>query len=201
MHLANVVLFAHIAVAIVAFVVAGLLLTGLAQLRAARNMSALRAWAGIVHRAEPLFPILVVVLIALGAWLIALSHGEFAWSQGWIITSLVGLVLMEAFGGAVLAPAGKRMHALIESAPDGPVSDELRSAITNPAAWIGTYANTGIATGIVFLMATKPNAVVSVVVVVVAAALACAIGVLTLGRGTVAKPATLATAESAGEPA
>jgi hypothetical protein len=176
MHLADVVLFVHIAVAIAAFGVAAVLLTGLAQMRSARNMSTLRSWSGIVHRAEPMFPILVVVLIGLGAWLIALSDGEFAWSQGWIIVTLVGLVIMEGFGGAVLAPAGKRLHALIDAEPDGPVSPELRAAITEPVTWIGGYVNTGIATGIVFLMATKPNAWISIVVVVVAAALAAGIG-------------------------
>lgn len=176
MHLVDVVLFLHIIVAIAAFGVAAVLLTGLAQMRAARNMSALRSWAGIVHRAEPLFPALVIVLIGLGAWLIALSHGEFAWSQGWIIVTLVGLVIMEGFGAAVLAPAGKRLHARIEAEPDGPVSAELRAAITDPAPWLGGYVNTGIAVGIVFLMATKPNGALSVVVVVAAAALAGALG-------------------------
>jgi hypothetical protein len=176
MHLADVVLFLHIAVAIAAFGVAAVLLTGLTQLRSARNMSTLRSWAGIVHRAEPLFPLLVVVLIGLGAWLIALSDGEFAWSQGWIIVTLVGLAIMEGFGGVVLAPAGKRLHALIEAEPDGPVSPELRAAITEPVSWIGGFASTGIATGIVFLMATKPNALLSAVVVVAAAALAAGIG-------------------------
>lgn len=176
MHLVDVVLFLHITVAIAAFGVAAVLLTGLSQMRSAKNMSALRSWAGLVHRAEPLFPVLVVVLIGLGAWLIALSDGEFAWSQGWIIVTLVSLVIMEAFGGAVLAPAGKRLHARIEAEPDGPVSAELRAEITDPVTWLGGYFNTGIAIGIVFLMANKPNGLVSVLVVVIASALACAVG-------------------------
>lgn len=200
MHLADVVLFLHIAVAIAAFGVAAVLLTGLAQMRSARKMSALRSWAGIVHRAEPLFPILVVVLIGLGAWLIALSDGEFGWSQGWIIVTLVGLVIMEGFGGAVLAPAGKRLHSLIEAEPDGPVSPELHAAITDPVSWIGGYANTGIATGIVFLMATKPNALISAVVVMAAAALAAGIGAR-LRMPSRAQAAELLPAASASESA
>jgi hypothetical protein len=204
MHLVDVVLFLHIIVAIAAFGVAAVLLTGLAQMRSAKNMSALRSWAGIVHRAEPLFPVLVVVLIALGAWLIALSDGEFGWSQGWIIVTLVSLVIMEAFGGAVLAPAGKRLHARIEAEPDGPVSPELRAAITDPVPWLGGYFNTGIAIGIVFLMANKPNGLVSVLVVVIASALACGVGarLRAPARARASEPAAeLAAASVPSEPA
>lgn len=204
MHLVDVVLFLHITVAIAAFGVAAVLLTGLSQMRSAKNMSALRSWAGLVHRAEPLFPVLVVVLIGLGAWLIALSDGEFAWSQGWIIVTLVSLVIMEAFGGAVLAPAGKRLHARIEAEPDGPVSPELRAAITDPVSWLGGYFNTGIAIGIVFLMANKPNGLVSVLVVVIASALACAVGARLRmpARASASEPAVeLAAASLPSEPA
>lgn len=198
MHLVDVVLFLHIAVAIAAFGVAALLMTGLVQMRSARNMSALRSWAGIVHRAEPMFPVLVVILIGLGAWLIALSDGEFAWSQGWIIVTLVSLVVMEGFGGAVLAPAGKRLHALIEAEPDGPVSPALRAAITDPVPWLGGYVSTGIATGIVFLMATKPNGLVSVLVVVIASAVAVGIGAR-LRMPSRAKTADLVATDAASE--
>lgn len=73
-HLVDVVLFLHIAVAVLAFGVAGLLLTALSQMRSAQSVAVLRTWQRMSHRVEPWFPILVVVLIGLGAWLIALSH-------------------------------------------------------------------------------------------------------------------------------
>jgi hypothetical protein len=155
-HGADAVLFLHIAVAVFTFGIAGLMLTGLTQMRNAEEISVLRSWARVNHRVEPWFPILVLVLIALGAWLIGLSHKEFSWSDGWVDTAIVGLVLMEAYGGIVLAPAGKKLHAMVEDEPNGRVSDELRAAVMNPMVWAGAYGNTGVALGILFTMPTKP---------------------------------------------
>ena len=79
--LADVVLFLHIVVALSAFAVAAVLLVSLAQSRKAETIAVLRPWARVAHRAEPMFPILVLFLILLGAWLIHLSDGEFSWSD------------------------------------------------------------------------------------------------------------------------
>lgn len=181
--LANVVLFLHVGVAVVAFVIAGILLTGMVQMRSAKEMSVLRSWAGVTGRIEPVFPALVLVLIALGAWLIHLSGGDFRWSDGWVVTSVTGLVAMEAYGGIVLAPAGKRLHSIVAAQPDGPVPAEIRSAVLNPAVWAGAFGNTGTALGILFLMPTKPAGAAAVVIVVVTTVAATAIG-LGLVRAT-----------------
>ncbi len=134
-HFIDVVLFLHIAIAVLAFGVAGIMLTALAQMRSADSIAVLRTWQRVTHRVEPWFPILVLFLIGLGAWLIALSHGEFSWRDGWVITAVVTLVIMEGYGGAVLAPNAKRLHTRIEATPDGPVPDDLRAAVLN--RWSG----------------------------------------------------------------
>ena len=139
----DVVLFLHITVAIAAFGVAAVLLVSMSQMRRAENVSVLRSWARVAHRAEPMFPVLVLFLIVLGAWLIHLSGGEFSWSDGWVITAVVGLVIMEAYGGIVLAPAGKKLHETVEATPDGAVPPNLRAMVLNRLAWAGSYGNTG----------------------------------------------------------
>lgn len=175
-HFIDVVLFLHIAIAVLAFGVAGIMLTALAQMRSADSIAVLRTWQRVTHRVEPWFPILVLFLIGLGAWLIALSHGEFSWRDGWVITAVVTLVIMEGYGGAVLAPNAKRLHTRIEATPDGPVPDDLRAAVLNPLVWAGAWGETGLAAGILFLMPTKPTGVSPVVIVVGAGLVAVSIG-------------------------
>jgi hypothetical protein len=174
--LVGVVLFLHVAVAVVTFGIASILLTGMVQMRSAREMSVLRSWAGVNGRIEPAFPVLVLILIGLGAWLIHLSQGEFRWSDGWVVTSIVALIVMEAYGGIVLAPAGKRLHSLVAAQQDGPVPPQIRVAVLSRAVWAGAFGNTGTALGILFLMPTKPAAPAAVVIVIAATLVATAIG-------------------------
>lgn len=175
-HLVDVVLFVHIAVAVVAFAVAGLLLTALAQMRTADTVAVLRTWQRSAHRVEPWFPILALALLALGGWLIALSHREFRWSDGWVLTAVATLVIMEVYGGAVLAPNSKRLHTMIENIPDGPVPGHVYTAVMNPLVWAGTWGETGLAAGILFLMPTKPAGAWSIAIVAVVGLIAVVIG-------------------------
>lgn len=195
MHLVDAVLFAHVIVAVVAFAVAGVLHVGQWYSRSAGTVAELRIWGRVAHRLEPLFPALAIVLFGLGAWLLSLSDGGFRWSDGWVITSAVGLGVMELVGGALLAPRSKKMSALLADAPDGPVDPAVRATACDPAVWALSHFATGTALGIVFLMTAKPSGAVSVAVVVLAAAVATAVGAAgartaVRGRVAVAEPAT-----------
>jgi len=192
MKTADVVLFLHIGVAIAAFSVAAVLLVSLSQMNRAENVSVLRSWARVAHRAEPMFPILVLVLIVLGAWLIHLSGGEFAWSDSWVVTAVIGLVLMEAYGGMVLAPAGKKLHETVEATPDGAIPSNVRAMVRNRAVWAGSYGNTGIALGILFTMPTKPSGAWPVVIVVALGIVATLIGLRLAGAPDTATVASTA---------
>lgn len=176
LHLVDVVLFLHIAVAVLTFGVAGLLLTALQQMRSADSLAVLRSWQRLAHRIEPWSPVLVLLLIGLGAWLISLSHNKFTWTDGWILTAVTTLVVMEAYGGAVLAPTGKRLNALVETTPDGPVPEQVHAAVMNPLVWAGAWGETGLAAGILFLMPTKPSGAWPVAVVAVTGLLGAASG-------------------------
>jgi hypothetical protein len=155
----GVVLFLHITVAIVAFAMAGVMHTALNVVARGRSVQDLRSWAAVMHRIEPLFPLLALLLLGLGVWLVHLGHGTgdaFSFSDGWIITAMVTLVAVEAAGGAVLAPHGKKLVALIHEAPDGPVSHDIRTAAFRPLFWDLVHITTFGFIGVVFLMAAKP---------------------------------------------
>jgi hypothetical protein len=156
----GVVLFLHITVAIVAFAMAGVMHTSLQVVGRAREVQAIRSWGAVMHRIEPLFPMMALLLLALGAWLVHLgAHTDdaFSFSDGWIITAITTLVLVEAAGGAILAPRGKKLTQLIRDAPDGAVTDDIHRSATDPWVWHAAHITTFGFLGVVFLMAAKPD--------------------------------------------
>ncbi|MDQ1700523.1 MAG: hypothetical protein QOG34_2386 [Frankiaceae bacterium] len=171
---AGVVLFLHIAVAIVAFAMAGVLHSALQVFGRARRVEEVRTWAAVAHRIEPLFPVMALLLLGLGAWLVHLGKNtddKFSFSTGWILTAIVTLVVVEAIGGAVLAPRGKKLNGLIAAAPDGEVTDEIRAAARDPLFWDMAHLTTFGFLGVVFIMAAKPDGAWAVVFPVVGAVL------------------------------
>lgn len=164
------VLFLHIFTAIIAFMMAAIVHAGLPALARARDVREMRSWAAILHRLEPLFPIAALVLLLLGAWLVHLSDGEIHWGDGWLLTSLIALIVVEGVAGAKLAPKAKAAVKAVEDSPDGPVPDSLRrSAGLEPWIWYPSHVATFGFAAVVFLMAAKPAGGWAVVIVVVGA--------------------------------
>lgn len=164
------VLFLHITLVIVSLSLATVLHTALLLLRAARDVSAVRAWPAVISVVEPLLPVGAIAVLATGLWLLSLSDGEFALGDGWVIASIVGLVGAELVG-ALLAPRSKALREAIKAAPDGPLDADLRRRTLDPALWLGAHAATATFLAIVFVMAVKPTGVVSGVVIAVVALL------------------------------
>lgn len=156
----GVILFLHISVVIVAFAMAGVMHTALQTTARAGTVQELRSWGKAMHRIEPLFPVMALLLLGFGIWLVHLGEhtgDAFRFSDGWVVTAIVALVVVEAMGGAILAPRGKKLTELIEHAPDGEVSDEIRASTTDPMVWYAAHITTFAFLGVVFLMAAKPT--------------------------------------------
>ena len=203
----GVVLFLHIAVAIVAFAMAGVLHTALNVIARGRTVQELRSWASVVHRIEPLLPLMALALLGLGAWLVHLgAHTDdaFSFSDGWIITAIVTLVLVEAIGGIVLAPRGRRLVELISTAADGPVTHDIRTAAFSRPFWHLAHVTTFGFLGVVFLMAAKPAGAWAWIYPVAGAVLGVALSHAQLGAaarslGAAEIPGQRTTAETASE--
>lgn len=156
----GVVLFLHISVVIFAFAMAGVMHAALQATARASTVQELRSWGKAMHRIEPLFPVTALLLLGFGIWLVHLGEhtdDAFRFSDGWIVTAIVALVAVEAMGGAILAPRGKKLTGLVEHAPDGPVTDEIRASTTDPMVWYAAHITTFAFLGVVFLMAAKPT--------------------------------------------
>src|SRR5471032_1195823 len=161
------VLFLHILTAIVAFMMAAIVHAGLPALARARDVREMRSWAALLHRLEPLFPIAALVLLLLGAWLIHLSKGRIHWGDGWLLTSLITLIVVEAVAGAKLAPKAKAAVKAVEDAADGPVPDSVRRTALEPWIWYPSHVATFGFAAVVFLMAARPAGAWAVVIVIV----------------------------------
>lgn len=156
--LSGFVLFLHIAVAIAAFMIAGVLHGALQALARARTTTEMRPWAAAVHRLEPLLPISALALLVLGAWLVHLEHGEgLRWSDGWVITAVVTLIVVEGAAGALLAPRTKKLVQRIHDSADGGVPQDVHDATLDPVIWHIAHVATVGFLGVVFLMAAKPS--------------------------------------------
>jgi len=157
---AGVVLFLHIAVAIVAFAMAGVLHTSLQVIGRARRVEEIRTWGAVAHKLEPLLPLMALALLALGAWLVHLGQhtdDKFSFSTGWVLTAIVTVVVVEAIGGILLKPRGERLNELIATAPDGDIPPEIRTAARDSVFWDMAHLTTFAFLGIVFVMAAKPD--------------------------------------------
>ena len=173
---ADVVLFTHIFFVIAGLSLAAVLHTGLLLQRAARQVAAIRSWPRVIAVVEAALPVLAVLILLTGAWLLHLSTGEFGWSDGWVIAFLVALVAAEAAGAAIGRRSAALRHA-IDTAPDGPIDGDLRRRILDPALWCVPNAITATFLAVVFVMVVKPSGLGSAMVIVVIALLGALSGI------------------------
>jgi hypothetical protein len=155
----GVALFLHIGVAIAGFMVAAILHASFHVLGRAKTVGEVRPLVSLMHRLEPLLPILALVLLVLGAWLVHLGHDSdgFRFSDGWITTGIVTIVVIEGLAGTQLAPRTKAIVERIKDASDGPIPTELRQQVLDPVMWDVAHVATGSFLGMVLVMADKPS--------------------------------------------
>ena len=180
----GVVLFLHITVAIIAFAMAGVLHTSLQVIGRGRRVEEIRSWGAVAHRLEPLLPVMALILLGLGAWLVHLGEhtdDAFRFTTGWVLTAIVTVVAVEAVGGILLKPRGEKLSALIAAAPDGDVPEEITRVARDPIFWDMAHLTTFGFIGVVFLMAAKPSGAWAPVFPVVGAVIGVVLSRLQLG--------------------
>lgn len=165
MSLYSLALFVHVSGAIGAFVSLGIWLFGLAALQRARRVELVRALAWLVIVASPLM-VISVLLLGLAGFAMALS----TWSllTPWIAVSLAMVVLIGPVGAFVLDPRMRSIFADAQAAPDGPLPDHLHARTHNPMLATAASILTTLLLGIVFLMTTKPELFMAILVIGVA---------------------------------
>ncbi len=175
MHLVDVVLFLHISAALLAFGTAGALHAVEWLSRGATSVGELRT-SGRAGGLGRLFPIAILLLLLLGAWLLHLSEGTFSFSDGWVWTAVVALVILGATGGLIMDKHAKAFRSLLAATPDGPIPDAMRELAFDTRSWTVGHFDTALALAVVFNMTTKPDTLGAIVVLVVGGAIGGAIG-------------------------
>ena len=100
----------------------------------ATDMQQVRERLALLDKVGPFFGIAALLLIAFGAYLIQIApsdRDEIGWGEGWILTALISLVVVEAVGGGVIGRGVKAMIRTLEGVPDGPVTAETRAVLAD----------------------------------------------------------------------
>ena len=158
MALIDVVLFLHIAVAISAFALSGVVHTSEWLLkRSATAGEALRM--ARVQRLAPLFGVLILLLLALGSWLVYLSEDpdKFSFGDPFVYTALVVLAVAFVDGPLIMGRHGKELGVALAQSPDGTITPQARALMDKPLPHIVSYSNTFVVLAVVFDMAVKPG--------------------------------------------
>ncbi len=179
MHLYDVVLFLHIATIMAAIGLATTLHHAEWSTRRASTVGELRTVTAVYRRGN-LFPILIILLFAEGAWLLHLSKKQaetFRFADAWVWTAVVALVILMVAGGAIIGRQASKYAKLIAVTPDGPITAEVRTATFTTSTWATSHMNTFLAIAVVFNMVTKPsNNATAILVLVIGMAVGAGIG-------------------------
>lgn len=91
----SVLIFAHVLGAVALFAALGIEVVAFRRLRRARTADQARTWMGPLREAGRLGPVAMVTILIAGVWMMALRWGP----EPWILTALVGLVVMAVLRG------------------------------------------------------------------------------------------------------
>jgi hypothetical protein len=180
MELYDVVKFVHISTLLAAISLAGYLHYTEWQFRKAQTMGELRLLFA-PQKLGILFAPIIGLLLAFGAWLVKLSEDESAsydYSDGWVWTALIALVILFVGGAGYEGPQGERIMKALLALPDGPVTPEARALVAKRTYWAVSHGETFLAISVACNMVNKPGAAVAILVLVVGSSIGAAIGLM-----------------------
>lgn len=167
MSLYAVALFLHLLTVVAAFFAVALIHAGLIRMRKADRVSEARDALMFAGRTGKAMPLIGLALLLTGAYL---TQSMWSWTTPWIDVAIGGLVAIMAVGGGVL---GRRIAALqpLLQRGDGPVDGTLAASLRDPSLWIIAQLPPLLAIGVMFVMTTKPGAILGIIEILVIVAL------------------------------
>lgn len=161
----TLVLFAHLCGVMGIFIAVGAWLLGLIRLRRARSVAEVRAMCDLLRLADPLMVGSILLLLAAGIYMAVTVWGI---TTGWIIVALVSVAGMAPIGPLVAEPRLKRLAALAQTLPDGPLTAEAQRHATDPVMGTALQTLCTLLLGIEFLMTNKPPLLFAIGVMAIA---------------------------------
>jgi Predicted integral membrane protein (DUF2269) len=172
----NLVLFAHVVGAIGYCISIGAWLLALVGLRRARRVEEARALIHVNTLSAPIGAVSALLILAAGPYL-ALT----AWSllTSWILVALISLLVMVPSSAVLIAPRRGAIVKLLErEAPAGEISPALKQRLRDPVLFGVVQTGAVLLLGLIFLMTTKPDLLVSILTMLVALLLGLALSAL-----------------------
>jgi hypothetical protein len=180
MSLYDVLVFVHIAVLVLAFVLTGAIHTSEWLTARAATVQEMRVLAK-PQKWGVLFGPVVALMLLIGGWLVKLSEdrtAEFSFSDGWAWTAAVVLLIAFAAGLGIHAPHGEKLGKALGQAPEGPATPELRALATETLPWVVGYVVPFMILAVASNMVNKPGTAVSVLVVAIGAVVGAVLGLV-----------------------
>ena len=168
----NLALFVHL-LGLIAFFGAFILLQNAGRrLRAATTWQEARPWLDLLRQVSGM---LIGGLLMMGASGIYMTHKLWSFSAPWVICGIAAAVLLMI---AHPLTAGRRLGELRRMAAEnhGVVGADERALLAGPSLWAPVFAMNGAALGVVWIMASKPGLMGSILFPLVLAGLGALIG-------------------------
>ena len=115
-------------------------------------------------KTEKVFPIAIVGLFLTGAYM---THDVWTWDTGWIIISLIGLILIALQGALVGGRTSKQLEQALHANGPGPLGEEARRMTRHPGLWVTEFTNIGMVLGIMWNMTQKPGTTEAILAIVI----------------------------------
>jgi uncharacterized membrane protein len=183
----STLLFFHLLAVVGLFTGIAIELVSLVRVWRASTLAEVRAACLNVPLIGPIMGISVLLLIAMGAWLMYLTG--VGWSQGWINVVLALTIILAIVGPAVTGRRVDALHALAEQAGDGAITPQIESARQDGALRYLPWLSFFELIAALYVMTAKPNLTVAIVVAIAAACVAVIPALIFKNRGTAPAPA------------
>jgi len=153
----------------------GLELTIITMMRRAKGTQEVGVWAGFGKLMDDfkLMPVAALVLVISGGYLVDKVGEE--WSEGWILFSLIAVIVASVAGFGVIAPRFKSIAAAAGESPDGPVPAAIAGQINDPLLVASIHGNAMLLVAIIWNMSIRPGALGAILSLVLLAAIGVAV--------------------------
>jgi len=156
-----IVLFFHFVGMAALFIGYGLEWAGSTLLRGATTAAEARSWLRIYRASLPVSGPGLLLLLLTGFYMAGVNQMT---KEGWVIATLIGIVLALVIGFGMLLPRFKKLRAALPAAGTAALGDVALSLVKDPVIPTLIRIRTMLAMGIVYLMTAKTSLVPSLVV-------------------------------------
>ena len=156
-----IVLFFHFVGMAALFIGYGLEWAGSTLLRGATTAAEARSWLRIYRASLPVSGPGLLLLLLTGFYMAGVNQMT---KEGWVIATLIGIVLALVIGFGMLLPRFKKLRAALPAEGTAALGDVALSLVKDPVIPTLIRIRTMLAMGIVYLMTAKTSLVPSLVV-------------------------------------